>query len=86
MTHPAGLVIQGSEEVLPEGQCGGEKKETKQGSVVKVSFYGASVTGFKALGEVTFMKQKGGRGKGILGSDSRKRRGHAVETSGVCSG
>ena len=38
MTRPAGPVIQGPEEALPEGQGGGERKETKQGSVVKVSF------------------------------------------------
>ena len=38
MTCPAGTVIHCPEEGLPEGQEGGDGKETKQGSVVKVSF------------------------------------------------
>jgi len=50
LTHPPGSVIQGSKEVLPEVQGGeGEKKETKQVSVVKVSFIGVSVTAYKAF-------------------------------------
>jgi len=43
-------VIQGPEGALPLGLNGGrEKKETKQDSIVKVSFIGMNVTAFKAF-------------------------------------
>ena len=38
-THPAGPVISGSEEALPERTWAGERNKTKQNSLVKASLY-----------------------------------------------